>query len=102
MSLGCPTVYCYRNYTTITTVIQALQCDIILAMALYTVTEAASIARLSTSLIRKALADGKIRAVKIEGLWLIESDSLQAFIDAPRTPGRPVGWRKPKKKRLAQ
>ena len=71
-------------------------------MALYTVSEAAGMAKLSTSLIRKALAYGKIRAVKIEGLWLIESDSLQAFIDAPRTPGRPVGWRKPKKKRLAQ
>ena len=65
-------------------------------MALLTVSEAATIAKLSSSRIRKALADGQIRAVKVEGLWLIESDSLQAFILAPRHVGRPTGWRKPK------
>ena len=65
-------------------------------MALYTVTEAAPIAQRDRSRIRQALAAGEIRAVKVEGLWLIESDSLQEWIDTPRKPGRPVGWRKRK------
>ena len=67
-------------------------------MALYTVTEAAKIAKLSTARIRNAVAASQIRGVKVEGLWLIESDSLQTFIDKPRNAGRPVGWRKRKRR----
>lgn len=65
-------------------------------MPLYSVAEAAAEAGLSGSRIRKAIASKQVRAVKIEGLWLIDSGSLRDFMAAERKPGRPVGWRKPK------
>ena len=62
------------------------------------VSEAASKTGLSGARIRKALADGQIRGVRLETSWLIEDQSLEEFMTRPRKPGRPIGWRKPKGK----
>ena len=58
-------------------------------MALLSVSEAAAESGLSGSRIRKAIAAGQIRAVRLEGMWLIDSESLAEFIDERRGPGRP-------------
>lgn len=58
-------------------------------MALYSVSEAAVEAGLSGKSIRQAIANGQIRAVKVEGMWLVESDSLRDYMATPRKPGRP-------------
>ena len=58
-------------------------------MALYSVSEAAVEAGLSGKSIRQAIAHGQIRAVKVEGMWLVESDSLRDYMATPRKPGRP-------------
>lgn len=58
-------------------------------MALLSVMEAAAIANLSRSRIQKAIAAGQIRAVRLEGMWLLDSDSLAEWIAKPRPPGRP-------------
>ena len=67
-------------------------------MALLSVSEAAAKIGLSGARIRKALADGQIRGVRLETSWLIEDQSLDEFMASPRKPGRPTGWRKPKDK----
>ncbi len=58
-------------------------------MALFSVSEAATESGLSGTRIRKAIASKQIRAVKVEGLWLIESDSLHEFMAERPGPGRP-------------
>ena len=65
-------------------------------MALLSVSEAAAKTGLSGSRIRKALGEGQIRGVRLETFWLIEEQSLDAFMAQPRKPGRPKGWRKPR------
>ena len=65
-------------------------------MALLTIAEAASEVGLSRSRIQKAITAKQIRAVKVERVWLIESDSLREWMADRPGPGRPKGWRKPK------
>ena len=77
--------YWQRKSTSRTRIIWYNKCDI----ALLSVTEAARKAGQSTSLIRKALAEGKVRGVKIDHSWIVDEGSLDAFIASPRLPGRP-------------
>lgn len=58
-------------------------------MALLSIAEAATEAGLSRSRIQKAIAASQIRAVRIEGLWLIDSESLHEFMAERPGPGRP-------------
>ena len=63
--------------------------SLVLTMALLSVSEAAAESGLSGSRIRKAIAARQIRAVRLEGMWLIDSESLAEFMAGRRGPGRP-------------
>ena len=65
-------------------------------MALLSIAEATEIAGLSRSRLQQAISANQIRAVKVEHVWLIDSESLREWIARPRPVGRPLGWRKPK------
>ena len=66
-------------------------------MALLTVGEAVKRAGISGARIRKLLNAGRIMGTRVDdSLWLVNSQSLEAYLQSARKPGRPVGWRKPK------
>ena len=66
-------------------------------MALLTIGEAVKRAGLSSARIRKLLNDGRIMGTRVDdSFWLVNGQSLEEYLESPRKPGRPVGWRKPK------
>ena len=59
-------------------------------MALLTVNEAATQSGLSRERIRKLLNEGRLMGTRIDtSTWVVNSQSLQAYVDSPRRPGRP-------------
>lgn len=66
-------------------------------MALLTIGEAVKLAGVSGVRIRQLLNNGRIMGTRVDDtFWLVNSQSLQNYIDSPRKPGRPLGWRKAK------
>ena len=59
-------------------------------MALLSVSEAAAQYDLSRERIRKLLTEGRIMGTKLDDVtWVVNSQSLQRYLDSPRRPGRP-------------
>jgi hypothetical protein len=61
-------------------------------MKYHSITEAATILRMSTRQIRRYCVRGDI-GKKIGGIWIIRSDELKAFVRAPK--GRPASATSP-------
>jgi excisionase family DNA binding protein len=58
-------------------------------MGLITVAEAAARYALSGRRIRKLLQDKAIAGTKIATVWLVDEDTLKAYLATRRPPGRP-------------
>ncbi len=60
---------------------------------LVSVPEAARELKLNPSRVRSLIADGSLRADKIAGRWLVQSESVAARQREPTPPGRPMAAR---------